>query len=293
MYKAADVCNQALIAIGSDMLIGDLEEGSRESRVLVNLYAPTLRKLLRSAHWDFARAQEPLLLLADATGQTASMPTMVQRPWNYAYAYPDDCLMARFVPMTLQPPGAGFPAGNTSIPPGIPMTTGGNNTGLQNARLIPARFLIGSDPNFPPMPGQEWFVTQGVSPTARTVVMTNVVHAHLVYTRFQPYANLWDASFRDAFVALLASEAAMVLAPERKLAVQIRNAQIAIAKDKIMAARVSDGNEGHYTTNREASWMRARNLGTVWTGLGGFGFGESGILGIGYDSCSFADGSSF
>ena len=260
MYKPADICNQALDAIGSPMSIGDLEEGSRESQVLLRHYGPILRKLLRSVHWDFARAQVPLELLADATLQNTSVPSVVQRPWSYCYAYPTDCVKARFVPMACPSP-SGVPSGNTSLAVSVPLTAVSTCTGNQNTRLIPARFLIATDPNFPPPPGQEWWAIQGVAPNSRTVVLTNVKHAHLVYTKYQPYPSLWDPSFRDAFVALLASEVALALTPDKKFGLQMRNVQIAVAKEKIMAARISDGNEGHYTVNREASWIATRNTG--------------------------------
>src|ERR1700735_3093649 len=113
----ADVANQAIDACGlGDMAIGDLEEGTAQAQVLLRNYWTCLRALLRGANWSFARRQNPLQLIADASGQTEGVGKVVPHgQFQYEYAYPIDCAKVRFIPW--QPflaPGA--PTGNI-VPP--------------------------------------------------------------------------------------------------------------------------------------------------------------------------------
>src|ERR1700744_2063852 len=94
----SDVANEALDSIGWPRIIGDLEEGSDESKILLRAYPQLRRQLLRAANWNFARKEASMLLLADRTGQTPNVGQMVCGPFTYEYAYPNDCLKARFVP---------------------------------------------------------------------------------------------------------------------------------------------------------------------------------------------------
>jgi hypothetical protein len=284
----ADIANQALDAAAIDLSIGDLEEGTRPAQVLLRAYGQCLRQLLRAAHWDFSRRQAPLTLLADATGQTPDTPTLVPRPWAYEYAYPTDCMKARFVPRNLADPGA--PAGNIAIP-NTPLMTGLGQCGGFQARLEPARFLVANDTNYVPegTPADSPF--QGISPTGRTVILTNQKCAWLVYTGLMVYPSVWDPMFRAAMVAYLASEVALPLSSDKKFGMQMRQTNIAIAREKIMQARISDGNEGFYSSDIRVDWMQIRNAGGGRIGAGGFG--EAGVLGYGWDSCGFGDGTAF
>ena len=72
----------------------------------------------------------------------------------------------------------------------------------------------------------------------------------------------------------------------------LRREQIAIVKQRLEAARISDGNEGWFTTSHMAEWTKARFTGGPW----GAGYGIEG--GDGYEWCgwsavSFADGSAY
>lgn len=294
----ADVANQALDAAGIDFSIGDLQEGTKPAQVLLRAYSQGLRQLLRAANWDFARTQVPLVLLGDATGNTANVGTVVQEPWIYAYRYPIDCMKLRYIPWNYDQ-HAGTPQGNIAIPTNIPLTTA---TGLPNRvgrRLRPSRFIIGNDPNYPSPPGSSFGEVQGESPIGSTVIMSNVQKAIGIYTRFIPYPSNWDPLFRAAFVAYLASEIALPLAKMSvmgpKAALQLRKENIDIAKAKIKEARVVDGNEQMASSDISVDWMRTRRTGG-WGGRGhggGFGEGDLGSYGGGYDSLALADGSVF
>ena len=298
MNLPQDIANQALDAAGVEFTIGDLEEGTRPAQVLLRAYGQCLRQLLRGANWDFARKTAPLTLLGDASGQTANVGNQVIVPWLYEYAYPTDAMKVRFVPWNgpgLLPP---VPAGNIQIPQ-TPLYTGENPSPQTGLRLRPARFTIATDPNYPPPPGQITWEVQGVSPQGRTVVLTNVKQALCVYTALMLYPSNWDVLFRAAFVSYLASEVALPLGKDKKFALTLRSQLIATVKQKLTEARLVDGNEGWYSTDIPVDWMAARRsggYGNSWyggSGAWGAGFGECGVLGYGWDSCSFADGSAF
>lgn len=290
----ANVMNQALDAAAVDLMVGDPEEGTRQAQVALRAYPQCLRQLLRAVHWDFARQVGALTILADATGQTVGAGTQVIAPWIYEYSYPVNCMKARFLPANWLNPN-GPPAGNIALPT-TPQTTVSQPPNGPGMRLVPAPFLISMDTNYPIDANSNWMETQGTSPTARVVILTNVQQAQLVFTAFMPYPSMWDAQFRAAFVSYLASEIALPLTKDKKFGLQMRNENIKIAKEKIQEARVTNGNEGSYpqTTDHTPDFLRIRNRGAGWSagGPGGaWGQGGVGVFGYGFDSCMFGDGS--
>jgi hypothetical protein len=299
-YSPTDVANESLIAIGSKILIGDIEEGSREARVLINKYWTCLRQLLRGAHWDFARKLAPLTMLADSTGNTHGVGTSVVNPWLYEYSYCTDCAKARFVPHSGVNPNviAGNWAapsiwgnGLVEVPPGSWGAAGAPNpvpTGLPSQRhLRPAKFIVSADSNYPPLPGQELWAVQGVGNQGRTVILTNVYQAQLCYTEIVLEPQRWDDLFRAAMVAFLASEVALALAPDIKTGLVMRKDQIAIAKAKLDIARATNGNEGWQNNDIAVDWMSCRK-GEQWQDPW---FGPRGErFDCGWDGVSFSDG---
>jgi hypothetical protein len=292
-----DIAQQAIDASGVDYLLGDIEDGSRPSQVILRAYQQCLAQLLRGANWDFARKTTQLTLLADATGNTPAVGTIVPVPWVYEYEYPQDCCKARFIPWNyaLNP---GPPSGNI-VPPNSssPIVTGLGNPQLTGNRIRPARFVIAMDSNYPPPAGSTTWEVQGVSPAGRTVVLTNVQNAFLIYTSLVLYPSQWDPLFRAALVSYLASEIALPLAQDKKLGLTMRAQNIAIAKSKIEQARIRDGNEGTYSSNLAVDWMQARwtggagGWGNNWSDGGG-GANQWGGWGA-WDSCGFADGTAY
>ena len=104
---AEDVVNRALDAVNaSEQAIGDINQGTTAARVALRHYMPCLEQLFRAAYWNFARAQAPMELLGAVPGYGPSVPTgqtppygcIVIPPWTYEYAWPIDCVAARFVP---------------------------------------------------------------------------------------------------------------------------------------------------------------------------------------------------
>lgn len=294
MSLPADIVNRSLSQAGSDLVIGDLEEGTNEARRALMQYAPTLKQILRCAAWNFARQESPLQLLADASGATPNVGTLVPTPWLYLYALPIDCMKARWVPQGrgILPAGAA-PPGNI-VPPNnqLPLTGAIDYPPSYRLGNRPARFLVATDSNYPGVTtsgqpwGQNtaWWETQGIAPNARTVILTNVPFAHLVYTALIVYPSLWDSLFEEAFVAALAARLALPLNKDKKLGMALRQENIAIAAQALQQARVRDGDEGFASVDHEPDFIRIRSSGGYgrW-GAGGYGEGP-GVLGYGSDS---------
>ena len=331
----ADIANQALDAAGFDFSVGDLQEGTKPAQVLLRAYGQCLRQLLRAVHWNFARKQTPLVLIGDATGQTANVGTTVIAPWVYSYAYPIDCMKARFVPWSQQGAFAAPPAGNilpralapqaptTPAPSGsdfnadfssdfgpessgnpyqAPLTgalMGGLGAAGAGTMMRPARFLEAVDPNITPPEGSQFWLSQGQSPQGSAVILTNIKNANLVYTGLMIYPSLWDAQFRAAFVAFLAAETAFPLwsaKGQAQFGMKVRDEQMKIAAQKIMQARVTDGNEGWHSSEFVPDWFRYRNSGGGRF-QGGYSqalgsLGNEGIYYGGLDACCGVSGMS-
>jgi hypothetical protein len=305
--QVEDICNRALDICGCpEQAIGDIQQGTNAARILLRHYIPCLEQLSRAAYWNTHRKQAPMQLLgakpgfgpAVPSGQQPTYGSQVIFPWTYEYAWPIDCVAARFVPWNNSLPQSATPSNNTSVPP-VPPTT--FDAPFQTpATIMPARMLVASDNNYPlpispETPPQQWWNTRGAAPDIRTVVLTNVPNAELVYTAFIPYPNLWDPLFQEAMAALLATYLALPCNADKKEGRALRAEAIAIAKAAIGQARVRDGNEGTNVLTHTPDWIRARNRGASyagWGGLGGFEDGP-GVLGYGWSSCVFGDGTAF
>ncbi len=257
----------------------------------------------------FAVYEKALTLLADATGQTAGVGTMVPVPWTYEYQLPIDCVRARFVPYSQpQTPSSPQFTGSFPIVLGPPTPTPPTMTGIdvitpQNVQLVPARFLVTLDYNYPAVIGAitDWSQlpdvqqAEGVGPQQRTVVLTNVQNASLVYTALVSYPDEWDSLFQEAFVQILASRIALPLAKDKKFGLAMRAQAIMMAKEMVTEARVANGNESGFpqTTDHLPDFIRARTGGASWL-LGGWNQNAGlGVLGYGWDAMGWADGSVF
>src|SRR5579884_2903765 len=267
----ADIVNQSLDALSVEP-IGSLSDGTRVSEAARRWYGQTLRGLLRAAHWGFARKMAPLLLLGDASGQTPSASTIVEPPWQYAYAWPNDGVQAIWMPY--------------QTPPNTAITT------------RPARFLVSSSEQYPIVAGEvDWASMpdlsgiEGQGLLARRVVLTNMANALLVYTKLAREIEEWDPLFREAMVAALAARLAMVAAEDKKLALTLRDRQIAVAKDALAVARAAAANDAGFpkTADHVPDWLAARGAGGGWWGPGWNDAGP-GILFQGWAGFAFPDG---
>jgi hypothetical protein len=230
------IVNRALLAIGAQAQVSDFSEGSTEANVAAVLYEPTRDMLLRSAHWNFTRKQASLAQLkayqVNGVIQTGSDAPPV--PWLYEYAYPSDCLKARYlVPIQAYP---------TTTPPPMTGATPVPIAGLPGPMSIP--FVIGSD--------------SVSSQPAQTVILTQLYQAQMVYTARIENPDLWDPMFQEAMVATLAAKFVNPLNRNATLFTQ----QATIARDIVLQARVTDGDEVPTSQDHLPDWIRARGTNT-------------------------------
>lgn len=87
MASKVSIWNLSLARIKSSALIQSDTEESTERRAFDNVWANSLKATLELFDWNFARARQTLAELAEAA------PT----EWTYRYAYPTDCLAARYI----------------------------------------------------------------------------------------------------------------------------------------------------------------------------------------------------
>jgi hypothetical protein len=171
---------------------------------------------------------------------------------------------------------------------------------LPYEQQIPTRFVVSNDvvPNLIGVPDTwqdvpETAQTMGQALTNQTVILSNQPNAALVYTALMTYPDQWDPLFSEAFVAMLASRLAMTLVPDPRARVAIRDEQIKVAKDALTQARISDGDEGWFTTDHIPDWLRVRSAGGAWGSGSWAGDGGLGVLFNGWSACSFGDGSAY
>lgn len=218
----AEIGNLALDAIGARATIASLSEASNEARVISRQYNQALEDVLASAHWNFARKQVALTMLKDATVGDDT-PT----PWVYEYAYPADCVSARYImPMVAVDPAAvvGTVAAPSLVGP-------------------PARFIISQDVDS--------------SDTPIKVILTNQPQAVLVYTVRITNPQLFDGLFTRALSAYLGALIAVALAGDKRLAQMAFDA----ADRMVRSARVSNGNEGGPTViDSVPDWIAVRGF---------------------------------
>lgn len=290
MLVGEDLANRALDILGSSATIGDMQEGTTEARVAVRNYVPVMQEVLRAAHWNCCRKVVLLTLLQDATGQSPApvgTGTVGMNGWVYEYAWPADCMQARYVPMNFIPP---------STAPPVPLTTANSIVPNYFVPVAPAPFLVSNDviPNLMG-PITNWNQlpdlnnAQGQGLTSQVVILTNVPQARLVYTARITEPNQWDPLLQQAVAAVLASRMAMGVISDKKLAVAMQNQAINIAKSTIADARISNGNEQIGSVDHVPDWLSARGAGGYWN----VGYGGQGALWGLWGSVAFPDGSVF
>lgn len=265
MTSPVEIGNLALDEISARATITSIfpSDGSLAANVLNRQYRLRFQQVARAAHWNCLRFQDKLALLKAYPGTPenpngTSLPITVPSPWLYEYAKPANALRERsIIPL--------LPMPNVSPP----LTTAG---GVITPPYMPGRaigFIVATDTD-----------SKG---NILPVILTNMSQAQMVYTA--DYANepdLWDPQFESAFVTTLASFIAAPITGKDQKTAELS----ARAKDSILQARVSDGNEGPSSTEFIPDWLRARAGGSgllnnvpyvaPW---GGISFGDGSWLG--------------
>lgn len=98
----ADIVNLALGRIGYRLRVGSLLDGSEAASRALDIFGQTRDELLRDGNWGFAEGNALLTQLKAAPSGGYIPPvfwdtTYPPLPWQYSYAYPDDCLKVRAV----------------------------------------------------------------------------------------------------------------------------------------------------------------------------------------------------
>lgn len=261
MTSPVDICNIALQEIGARATVSQIDpsDGSNEGDICSIIYGPKIRALHRAAHWNFARKQAALTQLKAAVinGVVSTNPPPI--PWLFEYAYPVDCIKARYIiPYSSSLDGQ----------PSIPFTTGMTPFSLvQTAPLVP--FIVGTD-------------TDSGGNVVR-VILSNFPVATLVYTAdYSQLPDLWDPHFSSAADSYLGAWLVNALARNREL----WRDQLSLVKEIVGEARVSDGNEGPKTIDHLPDWMSVRGA------QGGSGFFDNQSY-YGWDAIGFPSGESF
>lgn len=254
------LCNRSLLGIGEQIQINSLTQSNSAAASACNtLFLSTFEQLARTAYWNCLRNQTTLTLLAAAQGtpenpQGTTLP-LPPTPWLYMYQLPTDCLMARYILMTL-------PAtGSNPISPAMMNAP----TWIPGGGQIPFHVAYSTDAMGNPL----------------QVILTNQTQAQLVYTVNQPNPQIWDSEFEQAFVASLSA----YLAEALTLNMPLMQLKIKQAESMIMAARVRDANEGSNRQDNIPDWIRGRRSGG---GYGGYNNGwNEGCYGV-YTSMGWA-----
>lgn len=244
MTSQIDICNRALAVAGTRSTIDSFDEGTAESIQAALWYDTTRQELLRAAPWSFARATGVLSQLGSAQAG------MSQYPWPYMYAYPVDCMKARYV---LGP---------------TPVAGGDQPLWCDSGPSRANKFLIGS-------------ALVGVPPQRVRVLLSNRDQAQLVYTADIQDVGMFDPLFQGALVQLLASRFAIPLSGN----VGMRAQFLQSANDAVTVARAADGNEAMTSTDHVPDWISARMVG----GFEASGDFPYGTWYSGFDNVSWGD----
>lgn len=245
MADQLSIANRSLLSIGARAQISSLNpsDGSSEGDAVSILWQPTFEELGRSAPWNCLTKQITLTLLMAAKGTPenplGTVLPIPPSPWLYAYAYPSDCLLFRFIVPSLPVDATGT----------VPATTLANSAGswLPSNGQIPYAVSTSVDGNNNPL----------------SIVLTNQSQAQAVYNVNNSNPAFWDSLFQAAMVASLGA----FLVPALALSIPLMQLSIKTADNMIARARAQDGNEGVTVMDHLPDWMLARAGGQAF-GLG-------------------------
>lgn len=262
-----DIVNRARDECGVEAL-SEMDEAANR------IYWPVLRQMHSAAHWNFARKQQQMVMLADVTGQFIAA-TDVPAPWSYMYEWPIDCVHARFVPTNYR---------QIYAPPTIPIFPNLSAVQTSFGSNSPTPFIVASASR-PNELSSQWYLIEGHDPEQTRVILSNQPFAELVFTGLIMYPDAWDPLFEQAMVSGLACRLAMSVIPDKKFARVVRADNAQLARAALDAARVRDGNEGWTVQNHTPDWIRARTgSGMGWDGPGVLCYGWSSIPWLGEDA---------
>jgi hypothetical protein len=176
VQNVENICNIALGKIGYPRRLGDMFEGSRQSKFCLDIYAQTRDELLRANDWGFAERNviPTLLKQAPLNGYSPFVPWTPEfppPPWFFEYTYPSDCIKIR---------------------------------AIKSSQI----FI----PNFAPVPNVFDVINDNSFTPAVKTFVCNVPNAILVYTGQVTDMTTWEPLFVQTLVDALADKLAPGLA---------------------------------------------------------------------------------
>lgn len=249
MATDIDIANRALGLAGARSTIGSFTERSNEARIVNLYYDETRDAMMRGAHWNFTRYAAYLSILKAAPGTPENTTAVADGwsskypppPWQYSYAYPSDCVLMRYISPTIFNTSAS--GGTTPI-----FSVAGQASPPPFTEIRPQKFMVASDKD---KDGNDV-----------RVVLANQDQAIGIYSRRITNPDLWDAPFRMALEAALASRMVMSLAGDKVLKKQLQQD----AMTALQEARRTDGDEGLTSQEWIPDWIRTRGYFADWTG---------------------------
>lgn len=128
----------ALAMIGYQRRVGDLQEGSRASVILLDLYGETRDEVLRMKDWPFARRTFTLSLLKSAGsppfGGGAWSNTYPPPGWLYEFACPADLIQLRYIVFS--------PTSYPILDPSPQRFTLYNDLAVNNSNGLPSKTIL-------------------------------------------------------------------------------------------------------------------------------------------------------
>lgn len=241
------IVNIALASFGARGTVSSINpsDGSTEGDAASLIYATRTQGLMRGAHWDCLRKQALLTVVKAAPGTPENPDGTITPtppiPWLYSYAYPSDCLKARYIlPFT--------PADASSNPPlttAISASPVPPFTGIESVR-----FAVAYD-------------SDALGNPAR-VILTNMAQPTLVYTANVSDPNFWDPNLIEAQSAYLA----VWLCNSLTRSAPLLKDMIGLSQNQLVNARAANGNEGTQVQDHTPDWIRIRGSGNgIWTSV--------------------------
>jgi hypothetical protein len=222
MASDVDICNLALLRLGTRSSISALTEGSTEANACALVYPIVRDTLLAQHHWGFATRRVALADLGSPPGGVAADSydgAGRAGDWRFRYAYPTDCLHAR---------GIRPPSGTTVT---------WDDCRPRHPHAI--RFEVSGD--------------QDGSGNPIKVILTDQPQAELIYTARITAAAQFDAGFIEALSWMLAAELAVTLTGDKVIA----QACVEAAGAAIGGAKANDANESPEIDDRMPDWIAA------------------------------------
>lgn len=245
--ELVSIYNYAMSLAGGRSTIAATAETSAEAKIMNIQYERTLKQMLDTALWSFARRAARGVVFKAAFGVTDAPvgtaatwdSTWPPPPWMYEYKQPADCLRVRYVV-----PFPGATSGATVSP-----TVSADNYYVGNP---PYEFIVSSDTDTAPTPD-----------TFHRVILTNLNAPVIIYTAYLNEPTLWPPLFEQAFAFMLAARIAQPLGAS----MEFLKINLQQGLTLLQQAQVANANQGMQFNLSTPEWLRVRGINPPEPGL--------------------------